>query len=119
MVVGGKLYMSHKERNQDENLANQRLAAIALKKKEPLVTKVEFIGEGEYLGVGAPWVIGAKATIGGEVFDISLDTEGNMAVHFQGNKGKKKRYDEITNKELSHEYSLEVIYSNGKHEVLE
>ncbi|KXT59344.1 hypothetical protein LACDD01_02141 [Lactococcus sp. DD01] len=113
------MYMSKKENNEESSLSKQRLAALSLKKEEPYVTKVEFIGEGEHPGVGASWVIGAKATMGGEVFDISLGTEGNTAIHFLGNEGKKKRYDEITNKELSHEYPLEVIYSNGKHEVLE
>lgn len=117
MVIGGKLYMDNQESKQDESLSNQRLAAVALKKEKPYVTKVEFKGNGSRPGLGAPWVIGAKATMDGEVFDISLETEGNTAVHFQGNEDKRKRYEEIS-KEGINKHPLEVIYSNGEREVL-
>lgn len=109
--------MDNQERKQDESLSNQRLAAVALKKEKPYVTKVEFKGDGSRPGIGAPWVIGAKATMDGEVFDISLETEGNTAVHFQGNEDKRKRYGEIS-KEGVDKHPLEVIYSNGEREVL-
>lgn len=113
-VIGGKVYMDNKEKG---NIENQRLAALTLRKEEPHATKVIFKFEGGQPGIGVPWVAGAEVTMGGETFKYNLETDNSERVVFS-NLEEAEKYDEITNKELSQEYPLEVIYSNGEHEVL-
>lgn len=114
IVIGGKKYMENKE---NENLANQRLAALALKKEEPLVTKVMFTTDGNQIGFG-PWGVEADVTIEDEVFKTVIHKDGSMVVYFNGNEDESKKYDEIMNKYSSHEQPLVVIYSNSRKEVI-
>ena len=116
IAIGGKEYMNNKEK---ENLANQRLAAIALKKKEPLVTKVVFnYDAGGRPGLGMPWMVGAEVTMDKEVFQMSLETDGNFSVNFDTHEEADK-YDEIHNRKTKVIPSLEIIYNNGKYEVIQ
>lgn len=116
IVIGGKLYMDNKEK---ENLENQRLSALALKKKEPQVTKVVFnYDAGGRPGLGMPWMVGAEVTMDKEVFQMSLETDGDFSVNFDTHEEGEK-YDEIHNKKLEVIPSLEIIYNNGTHEVIQ
>ena len=116
IVIGGKPYITDKEK---ENLADQRLAAIALKKREPLVTKVVFnYDAGGRPGLGMPWMVGAEVTMDKEVFQMTLETDGNFSVNFDTHEEGDK-YEEIHNKKAKAIPSLEIIYSNGKHEVIQ
>lgn len=91
IVIGGKEYMNNKEK---ENLANQRLAALALKKEEPQATKVVFKYEGGSPGVGVSWLAGAEVTIGGEIFKYNLEIDNAEGVVFS-NLEEANKFKEI------------------------
>ncbi|WP_251713328.1 hypothetical protein [Lactococcus ileimucosae] len=118
LSIGGKKYMD--ARTHEKNLENQRQAALALKKKEPHVTKVEFISEGSYPGVGIPWTVGAEVTMGGEIYNMSLEAEGDYSINLgkDENNYKSDKLEEIKSRKAV-EHHLEVIYSNGETEVIE
>jgi hypothetical protein len=108
--------MDNKEK---QNLENQRLSALALKKKEPQVTKVVFnYDAGGKPGLGMPWMVGAEVTMDKEVFQMSLETDGDFSVNFDTHEEGEK-YDEIHNKKLEVIPSLEIIYNNGTNEVIQ
>lgn len=116
MVVGGKLYMRNKEK---ENLKNQRLAALMLRKEEPNATKVLFTSEGLHPGIGLPWTVGAKVTIDNDVFNMSLETDEISIINYGTDKKKMEKYAELRDKKNTSSTSLEVVYSNGEREVLQ
>ena len=113
IVIGGKEYMNNKEK---ENLANQRLAALALKKEEPQATKVVFKSEGGRPGVGVSWIVGAEVTIGGEIFKYNLEIDNAEGVVFS-NLEEANKFEEIK-KTADLSKQLEVIYFNGEREAL-
>ena len=114
LVIGGKLYMSNKE---NENIENQRTAAFVLRKEYPKATKVVFTTEGGRAGFGS-WGVSADVTIDSEVFIMGLHTDRVGSIHFEGNKNKEKKYDEIIDKNTTKSASLEVEYSDGKQEII-
>lgn len=116
MVVGGKLYMRNKEK---ENLKNQRLAALMLRKEEPNATKVLFTSEGLHPRIGLPWTVGAKVTIDNDVFNMSLETDEISIINYGTDKKKMEKYAELRDKKNTSSTSLEVVYSNGEREVLQ
>ena len=111
--IGGKRYMDSKK--MDTNLENQRKAALALKKEEPQATKIVFTSEGSHPGIGIPWTVGAEVTMDGEVFNMSVEADGDYSVNFDTTEEGDK-YDEIHKKKENDKLSLEVIYSDGKSE---
>lgn len=113
IAIGGKEYMSNKKK---ENLANQRLAALTLKKEEPQATKVVFKYEGGRPGVGVSWLVGAEVTIGGEIFKYNLEIDNAERVVFS-NLEEVNKFKEIK-KTADLSKQLEVIYFNGEREVL-
>lgn len=115
IAIGGKLYMGNKE---NENLENQKSAALELRKKEPLVTKVKFTTEGYRPGFGS-WGVEADVTMDGEVFKTIIHENGSMMVYFDGDETQSKKYDEIMNRNSSQKHPLLVIYSNGREEVIQ
>lgn len=114
IVIGGKMYMDNKEK---ENLENQRNAALILRKEYPKATKVVFTTEGGRAGFGS-WGVSADVTIDSEVFVMGLHTDRVGSIHFEGNKNKEKKYDEIIDKNTTKSASLEVEYSDGKQEII-
>lgn len=114
IVIGGKLYMNKKEK---QDRANQRLAALTLRKEEPHATKVVFKYEGGQPGVGVPWVVGAEVTLDGEIFKYNLETDNSERVVFS-NLEEAEKYEEIKKKSVSSSTNLEVVYFNGDREVL-
>lgn len=114
IVIGGKLYMDNKEK---ENLANQRLAALTLKKEEPNASKVIFTTEGHYPGIGVPWSVQAKVTIDKEVFDMFLEKDKVMGGFFES-KNEMEKFSNRNRRKPVTEKTLEVIYSNGEQEVI-
>lgn len=111
--IGGKRYMDRKK--TDTNFENQRKAALALRKEEPHMTKIEFTSEGSRPGIGIPWTVGAKVTMDDEVFNMSVEADGDYSVDFDTTEDGDK-YDEIHKKKESSKLSLEIIYSNGERE---
>ncbi|MEY8538185.1 hypothetical protein AALM99_06995 [Lactococcus muris] len=118
IATGGKFYMDNKEK-ENENIANQRLAALMLRKEEPHATKVLFTSEGSHPGVGLPWTVGAEVTIGNDVFDMSLETDEISIINYGTDKKKMEKYTELREKKNIPNTPLEVVYSNGKCEVLQ
>ncbi len=86
VIIGGKMYTSHKEK---QNLENQYLAALTLRKEYPKATKVVFTTEGGRVGFGS-WGVSADVTIDSEVFVMGLHTDRVGSIHFGGDKNKKK-----------------------------
>lgn len=113
--IGGKRYMDRKK--TDTNYENQRKAALALRKEEPHMTKIEFTSEGSHPGIGIPWTVGAKVTLDDEVFNMSVEADGDYSVDFDTTEEGDK-YDEIHKKKENVKLSLEIIYSNGEREVV-
>lgn len=113
-VIGEEMYMSNKEK---ENLANQRLAALTLKKEEPNATKVVFTTEGHYPGIGVPWSVQAKVTIDKEVFNMFLNKNEVMGAVFEDDNEAKK-FSNRNRRKPATEKTLGVIYSNGEQEVI-
>ncbi len=111
--IGGKGYMDRQKK--DTNLDNQRKAALALKNEEPHATKIVFTSEGSRPGIGVPWTVGAEVTMDGEVFNMSVEADGDYSVNFDTTE-EGNRYDEIHKRKENDKRSLEVIYSNGKNE---
>lgn len=111
--IGGKKYMSNKKTNT--NLENQRKAALALKKEKPHISKIVFTSDGSRPGIGIPWTVGAEVTMDGEVFNMSVESDGDYSVDFDTSEEGDK-YDEIQNKKGSDKLLLEIVYSNGKRE---
>ncbi|MEY8444573.1 hypothetical protein AALA52_10110 [Lactococcus ileimucosae] len=114
--IGGKKYMN--AQTHEKNLENQRQAALSLKKEEPHVTKVVFTSEGSYPGVGIPWTVGAKVMMGGEVFNMSLRKDKILIINYGTDEAKMNKYDEIHKKTPFNVIPMEIIYSNGKREVI-
>ncbi len=114
IAIGGKLYMDNKEK---ENLENQRKAALVLRKEYPNASKVLFTTEGGRAGFGS-WGVSADVTIDSEVFVMGLHTDRVGSIHFEGDKNKEKKYDEIIDKNTTKSVSLEVEYSDGKQEII-
>ncbi|QDK70171.1 hypothetical protein [Lactococcus protaetiae] len=103
--VGGKKCMD----NQKE-LSNEREAALALKKQDYNATKVVFTGKGGHSGVGLPWTIGASVTVKGKVYRMNLNKTGiDFALD-----GYDSTFPSFTGSD-----KIEVVYSNGKSEVLQ
>ena len=113
--IGGKRYMDRKK--TDTNFENQRKAALALRKEEPHMTKIEFTSEGSRPGIGIPWTVGAKVTLDDEVFNMSVEADGDYSINLgkDENNYKSNKLKEIKNKKVT-EHDLKVIYSNGKSE---
>ena len=113
--IGGKRYMDSKK--MDTNLENQRKAALALKKEEPQATKIVFTSEGSHPGIGIPWTVGAEVTMDGEVFNMSVEADGDYSINLGKDEDnyKSNKLKEIKNKKIV-EHNLEVIYSDGKSE---
>lgn len=116
IVIGGKMYMSNKEKG---NIENQRLAALMLRKEEPNATKVFFTSEGSHPGIGLPWTVGAEVTIDNDVFNMSLETDEISIINYGTDKKKMEKYTELRDKKNTSSTSLEVVYSNGEREVLQ
>ncbi|WP_271328090.1 hypothetical protein [Lactococcus muris] len=116
--IGGKKYMN--AQTHEKNLENQRQAALSLKKKEPHATKVVFTSEGSHPGVGIPWTVGAEVTMGGEIYNMSLEAEGDYSINLgkDENNYKSDKLEEIKSRKVV-EHHLEVVYSNGETEVIE
>lgn len=104
LAIGGKLYMSNKEK---ENLENQRAAAISFKNVQPGVEEIIFNQSGSYSGAGV-WSVGAKVTIDGKSYKEILVKKGISG----GDPlpGPNENVPTLT--------PIKVIYSNGKEEII-
>ncbi|WP_288622846.1 hypothetical protein [uncultured Streptococcus sp.] len=104
LSVGGKIYMSNKE---NENIENQRIAAIAFKKIQPGIEEIKFNQPGAYSGAGV-WSVGARVIIDGKSYKEILVKKGIGG----GDPlpGPNKNVPTLT--------PIKVIYSNGKEEII-
>ncbi|WP_341485245.1 hypothetical protein VNN41_11235 (plasmid) [Lactococcus garvieae] len=104
LVIGGKLYMSNKE---NENIENQRTAAIAFKKIQPGIEEIKFNQSGSYSGAGV-WSVGATIVIDGKNYKEILVKKGMGG----GDPlpGPNKNVPTLT--------PIKVVYSNGKEETI-
>ncbi|MEY8443964.1 hypothetical protein AALA52_06895 [Lactococcus ileimucosae] len=104
LAIGGKVYMSNKE---NENIANQRTAALAFKEIHPEVEEIKFVEQGSRAGSGT-WTVGVDVVINGKKYDEIFVKDGLM-----GGEPLPQ-----SNKNVSTEKTTKVVYSNGKEEVL-
>ncbi|GAB7390683.1 hypothetical protein [Lactococcus garvieae] len=103
IVIGGKMYMKNKE---NENLENQRTAAIGFKNVQPGVEEIKFVEQGSRSGAGI-WSVGVDVIIDGKKYDeifVKNGLSGGEELP-EGNSGTKG--------------PVKVIYSNGKEEIIE
>lgn len=102
LVIGGKFYMSNKE---NENIENQRTAAIGFKNVQPGVEEIKFMREGSRAGSGI-WSVGVNVIVDGKKYSEIFVKDGLSGGEElpEGNTGTKG--------------PVKVIYSNGKEEVL-
>lgn len=105
------------DNKENENIANQRLAALTLRKEEPQATKVVFKYEGGHPGYGVPWLVGAEVTISGETFKYNLETNNAERVIFS-NLEESEKFEKIRETSSGRSNNLEVIYFNGEREVI-
>lgn len=90
---------------KNENLENQRTAAIAFKKIQPGIEEIKFNQEGSRSGSGT-WTVGVNVVVDGKTYSEIFRKEGLMGGDDlpKGNSGTKE--------------PVKVIYSNGKEEIL-
>jgi hypothetical protein len=102
IAIGGKLYMINKE---NENIENQRIAAIGFKNVQPGVEEIKFMREGSRAGSGI-WSVGVNVIVNGKKYSEIFVKDGLSGGEElpEGNTGTKG--------------PVKVIYSNGKEEVL-
>lgn len=92
---------------KNENLENQRMAAIAFKKIQPGIEEIKFNQPGGYSGAGV-WSVGARVIIDGKSYKEILVKKGIGG----GDPlpGPNKNVPTLT--------PIKVIYSNGKEEII-
>lgn len=105
LAIGGKVYMSNKE---NENIENQRTAALAFKEIQPGIEEIKFNEAGSYSGAGI-WSVGVTVLIDGKTYKEILVKEGIGGG--EALPGPDKNVPTNT--------PIKVTYSNGKEEVLE
>lgn len=104
IIIGGNLYMNSKK---NENLENQRTAAIAFKKIQPGIEEIKFNQSGGDSGAGV-WSVGARVIIDGKSYKEILVKKG--IVGGDPLPGPNKNVPTLT--------PIKVIYSDGKEEII-